>query len=118
MVHPQPHDSLRILQRQGYSRPDALDLYGLVPAFDFPIRLRIVRRRFHMRYPTDADEFFEVFGNELWAVVGNDSGLRMGKLLASPLENNLYFGFLHRLPDFPVHDVATGAVQHTAQVIE
>ena len=62
-----------ILQRQGDSRPNALGLDGFVPAFDFPIRLRIIRRSSHMSHAADANEFFEIFRDKLGAVVGDDA---------------------------------------------
>jgi hypothetical protein len=46
----------------------------LVPAFDLSIRLRIVWRGSHMRHSADANEFFEVFGDELGPVVADDPG--------------------------------------------
>src|SRR6266581_3471225 len=88
MGYPQAHDPLRILQRQRHSRTDALGLYGFVPSLDLPIRLRIVRRCFHMRHPADADEFLEVLRNELRSVVRYDPRPRLRELLSSPLEND------------------------------
>jgi hypothetical protein len=40
------HQTPRIFQRQGRSRPDALPFERFVPSFDFSVRLGIVRRRF------------------------------------------------------------------------
>src|SRR5215471_17964117 len=68
-VNPETHDPLRVLQRQRHSRSDALGFEGLMPAFDLAIRLRIVRRRLHVRHAADPDELFEVFRQKLRAVV-------------------------------------------------
>jgi hypothetical protein len=50
-----------------------------VPAFDFSVRLRIVGRCSDVCHARDADKLFEILGDELRAVVGNDprSGLRV-----------------------------------------
>ena|SRR5947209_17546007 len=57
------HQTPRIFQRQGRSWPDTLSVKRLVPAFDFSVRLRIVRRSSDMRYARDPNE-----------LLGNDPG--------------------------------------------
>ena len=71
-----------------------------------------------MRHAADANEFFEIFRDKLGAIVRDDTWLRIGKLLARPLEDDLHFALLHRFPDFPMHDIAARPVQHTAEVIK
>ena len=71
-----------------------------------------------MSHAADAHEFFEIFRDKLGAVVGDDAGLRIWNLLPGPLENDLDVAFLHRFPDFPMHDIAACPVQHTADVIK
>src|ERR1051326_433339 len=71
------HQTPRIFQRQGRSRPDALPFERFVPSFDFPVRLGIVRRRSDMGHAGDPNKLLEVLGDELWPVVGDDPGSRL-----------------------------------------
>ena len=67
-------------QAPGLRNPwaNAMGLKGFVPALDFPVALRVVRRGTHMGQTGDADELFEIAGNELRAVVGDDSRFGVG----------------------------------------
>lgn len=108
----------RIVQRQWRSRPDALSFERFVPAFDLSVRLRIVGRSSDVGHARDPNEFLEVFGNELRAVVGYNSWLRFRVKFLGALQDDLDVRLGHRLPQIPVHDVATAAVQNAAQVVE
>ena len=59
---------------------NAVGFERLVPAFDFAVGLGIVRRSFDVGETGHADELFEVLGNELGSIVGNDPWLGFGVL--------------------------------------
>ncbi len=71
-----------------------------------------------MRHARDPNELLEVLGDELWAIVRDDSGPRFRVLLLRSLQDDLDVRLGHRLPDIPVHDVPAVAVQDAAQVVE
>ncbi len=50
----------------------------------------------------DADEFFKVLGNELWAAVDDAAGLVAGELFEGALEDVFQIGFGHGLAQFKV----------------
>ena len=52
----------------------------------------------------DADELFEIAGNELRAVVGDDPSFGMRIFFQAALKDDLHIGFSHRLAQFPVDD--------------
>src|SRR5262249_49027656 len=91
---------------------------GLVPPLHLPIALRVIWRRSDMCHTADADELLEVPGDELRPVVRDDQGPRVGEPLARPLDDRLDFGFGHALPDLPVDDESTVAVEEAAEVEE
>jgi hypothetical protein len=59
------HELARFRERARGVRPNRRDLERLVPAFEFPIRLGIVRRRADVRHARHAYELFEVARDEL-----------------------------------------------------
>ncbi len=69
----------------------------------------------HPRYP---NVFFEVFGDKLRTVIGNDPWTGFGVLFPSPLQNDLDILFQHAVADFPMHDVAAVSIKNGAQVTE
>ena len=71
-----------------------------------------------MRHARDANELFEVFGNELRSVVGDDARFGFRELFFGALQENLNIRFAHGLTQTPVHNVTAGTVQHCAQVIK
>jgi hypothetical protein len=73
-------------------------------------------RSSHVGHARDPNEFLEVFGNELWAVVGDDPGLRLRVKLLGTLQDDLDARLSHRLPQIPVDDVSAAAVQNAAKV--
>ena len=89
-----------------------------MPALDFAVALRIIRRGPHVGHAVDADEFLEVLGDKLGAVVGDDSGARLEERFLGPLQDNIDVGLGHCLADLPVGDVAATPVEHAAQVVK
>ena len=71
-----------------------------------------------MRHARDADELLEIAGNELRAVVGDDSRFRFRVLLLGSLQDHFDISFSHRLAQIPMHEETTETVQNAAQVIE
>ena len=93
-------------------------LDGLMQAIQFSVGLQVVGRCpnvSHARYP---DRLFEVLGDELRSVIGNNSGGSLGEFLPGPLQNDFHIFFSHCLAQFPVNDVAATAVQYAAQVVK
>ena len=64
------------------------------------------------------NEFFEVFGNKLRPIVGDDPWLRLRMKFLGALQDDLDVRLGHRLPQIPTHDVAAAAVQNAAPVVE
>jgi len=54
-----------IVEGDRHHDAEALTFERLVPAFDFAIGLRVVRRRFDMVHSGNPNELRELFGNEL-----------------------------------------------------
>lgn len=71
-----------------------------------------------MGHSGDPNEFFEILGNELRAVVGNDpwSGSRVFLFGALKDDFNIWFG--HLLSDLPVDNGTAATIQEAAQIIE
>jgi hypothetical protein len=67
-------------------------------AFEFAIALWVVRRGEDVGGLPEADEVFEVAGDELGAVVGDDSGPGVGMGLPRALDDDLGVSFLQRAP--------------------
>ena len=93
-------------------------LDGCVEPFQFAVGLGIIRRCPHMRHTRDADEFLEILGNKLWAVIGNDPWSGFRKALFGALKDDLHIHFRHLFPDLPMNDEATASIENTAQIIE
>ncbi len=71
-----------------------------------------------MSHSTDSEELLEVPGDELRAVVRDDSRSRAGEPLAGPLDDRLDIGLGHAFADLPVDDVTAAAVEQAAEVEE
>lgn len=71
-----------------------------------------------MTHPTDADEFFEVLGNELGSIVGDDAWSDTGVTLTCALEDDFDVVFLHFLANLPMDDRAAAAVEDRTQKIK
>src|SRR5439155_26818915 len=103
-------EAARIVPRQRGQSPDALPFERFMPAFDLSVRLRVTRRGTHERHPRDTNELLEVPRDELRSVVGDDPRLSPGVLLLGAFQNPLDVGFLHRLPQIPVHEISTASI--------
>ena len=71
-----------------------------------------------MSHSAYANEFLEILGDELRAVVRDDSGSCVGESLARSLDDRLNFGFRHALADLPVDDETAAAIELSAKVKE
>ena len=71
-----------------------------------------------MRHARDANELLEIAGNELRAIVRDDSRLRFRVLLLGSLQNQFDIRFSHGLTQIPMHEETTEPIQNAAQVIE
>ena len=89
-----------------------------MPAFDFAIRLRVIRRSPDVRHARDANELLEVLGDELWPVVGNNSRFKAGILLFGTFQNDLDVSLGHPLAKIPMNQETAVAIQDAAQVVE
>ena len=67
-----------------------------------------------MRHARDPNELFEVLGNELRSVVGDDALACVREFFAGALNDGGDVGFRHGFADFPVDDEAAVAVEKTA----
>src|SRR5438128_393649 len=112
------HDPSRVLQAQRRFRPDGLLLERAMVAFQFAVGLGIMRAGQHVARLPQPQEFLEVLGHELRAVVADDPGPHRRMFLSGPLQDHLGIGFLHRFTDFPMHDETRTAIQNAAQIIE
>ena len=112
------HDPPGVIQRERHADADALALDGFVPAFDLAVGLGIVGGGFDVSHAGDADELFEVLGDELGAIVADDAWLGVGVCFAGALHNGFHVGFLHFLADFLVYDEAAAAIEEGAQKVK
>ena len=71
-----------------------------------------------MGHPTEADELFEIFGDELGAVVTDDSRCLIREFLFGALEDRLNILFGHRFSNLPVHNEPAVTVQDAAHVVK
>jgi hypothetical protein len=71
-----------------------------------------------MGHAADSDELFEVAGDELRSIVGDDAGIDAGELLACALDEDLDLLLGHRFVDLPMDDGATVAIEKRGQVVE
>ncbi len=67
-----------------------------------------------MGHAHDADEFLEVLGDELGAVVADDARPGVGDHFASALDDGGHVGFFHGFADFPVDDGSAVAIEEAA----
>lgn len=65
-----------------------------------------------------ADELFEVMGDELRAIVADNARFFAGILLQGFLQDDFNVLFGHGLAQFPVDDEPAGPVEHAGQVIK
>ena len=110
-------DASGVIEREGDQDADAVAFEGFMPAFDFAVGLRIVRRGFDVGHAGDADELFEVFGDELRPVVGDDAWGFAGEGFAGALDDGFDVGFLHFVADFMVDDEAAATIEDGAEEV-
>ena len=97
---------------------DAVGFERFVPAFDLAVGLGVVGGGFHMGEPGDADEFLEVFGDELGAVVTDDAGFGVGEFFQGALEDGFDIGLCHGRAQLEVDDGARASVEDRAEVVK
>ena len=107
-----------IFQGQRRARADAFFLEDAMPAFDLAVALRIVRRGPRMRHAADANELLEIPGNELRAIVGDNTRPGVRESFSASLNDLLDVGLGHRLAQLPVDDEPAAAIEQAAQVVE
>jgi GNAT superfamily N-acetyltransferase len=71
-----------------------------------------------MSQASDPDELFEVTGNELWPIIGDNAGLYPGILLHGRLDDNFKLSLSHRATQSPMEHRSGTAVQDRTQVKE
>jgi len=71
-----------------------------------------------MGHSRDPDEFFEILGNELWPVVGNNPWAGSWVFLLGSLQDDFYIRFGHLLSDLPMDDGTAASIEEAAQVVE
>lgn len=71
-----------------------------------------------MAQSKDPRKRLEVLSNELRSVVADDMRLGIRVPLQRLLQNQLDILLTHRLPDFPMNDEPTEAIQHRNQEVE
>jgi hypothetical protein len=68
-----------------------------------------------LSYTADADELFEVSGNELGTIVADDPGMNARVALTSPLDDRFDVALVHLGADFLVHDRSAEAIEQAAK---
>lgn len=111
-------DASSIVHGKRSLRTEALALEGFVPAFDLAVGLGIVGCGLHVSHAADADELFEVAGNKLRAVVGDDAWCHAWIFFPSPLQDGFDLDFLHGFADLPVDDETAATIEHAAQKVK
>src|ERR1700731_1750298 len=95
MVHEFEDEPLGIFHAQRRLDANAPSLQRFEPPLQLAVALGIVWRCSDVRHSTDPDEFLEVPGDELRAVIRDDARPLAWKLFASALDDRLHLGFLH-----------------------
>lgn len=67
-----------------------------------------------MGHAGDADEFFEILGDELGSVVADDAWRDAGEFFTGALDDDFHVRFLHFFANFVMNGEATAAVQDAA----
>src|SRR5438093_3739169 len=99
------HDSLGILQAERSFGTNGVLFEGAVEALEFAIALRVVRGGEDVGGLPEADEFLEVAGDELAAVVTDDLRPGAGEAFPAALEDDLGVGFGHGDAQIPGDDI-------------
>ena len=88
-------EALSLLEVEGGAGADAIGFEGFMPALDLAVGLGVVGGGFDVGEPGKPDEFLEVFGNELRAVIGDDARFVMGIFFDGALEDDFDVGLGH-----------------------
>ena len=90
-----------------------------MPTLDLAVALRVVGRGPHVRHATQPDVLLEVLGDELRAIIRDDSRRHAWILLPASLQDGLDIRLIgHGFPDFPVDDRAATTVEDATQVVK
>lgn len=100
------------------TRANAFLFDRAVESLKLSVALRVVGARRDMCHFTETDERLEIFGDELWSVVADNSWLYAWMFFKRRLANNLDVHFGHRLAKIKVNDVATEPIEHADQEVE
>ena len=92
MNHVIGNDTASVVQGERHEDADALALDGFVKAFELAVGLRVIGRSSHMGHAHDADELFEILGDELRPVVADDAGRDAGEFFAGLEDDGLRVG--------------------------
>ena len=71
-----------------------------------------------MGHTADADEFLEVLGDELRAVVGDDPRPSVGISFTGALDDGFHIDFFHLFSDLPVDTEAAAAIEKAAEEVK
>lgn len=71
-----------------------------------------------MGHTGDTDELFEILGDELGAVIGDNPRIFIWIFFPSALEDSFDIDLLHFVSDFPVDNVTAVAVEHATEIVK
>ena len=89
-----------------------------VPAFNFPVALRIIGRGANMRHAALTNKLLEGACHKLGSVIGDNSRRGIGETFLGAQQDDFHVRLRHLLPKFPVDDVAAVAIQNRAEIIK
>ena len=89
-----------------------------MPAFEFAVGLGVVGAGADVGDSGQTDELFEVAGDELRSVVGDDAGLLAGVFFEGHLQDEFDVSLGHRLAQFPMHDGPAVAIEEADEVVK
>ena len=114
-----PGDGLAgLFQRQGCFRPDTFVLEASVPAFQLAVALGIIGAGPHVGHAGEANKLFEVPGDELQAIVGDDPWRGLRVHFSGLLEDDLDLGLGHGFLYIPMNHPAAHTVEQAAEIIK
>jgi len=89
-----------------------------MPALQLPVALRVIGAGSDMGHTAVANECLEVSGQELWAVIADDSRRNTWMLFQRGLADNLDIQLLHRFAKFMMNNVPTVTIEHRDQKVK
>ena len=107
-----------IFDVEGCFGSDALLLEAFVPAFDLAVALGVKGAGSHMGHAGEANELFEVFGDKLRPVVGDDAWCCIGESFSGFLEDEFDLALGHGFLNIPVNNGSAVAVEDAAEVVK